>query len=158
MDCLFFFTTESVCRYIKKSVECKICLSTFLSTSDVAKDTLLYHCGQMPNSFEKFINPHKELIHPNYRLYQFILQIESLFQKYCNFNNVFDLILDEITSLEIHVAFQCQKHKSEVANILAYIIKFYTQIRIREYLKREMANVKSTKSQLKKKQAKFYST
>ena len=35
----------------------------------VVKDTLLFSCGQMLRSFEKFINPHKELIHPNFRMY-----------------------------------------------------------------------------------------
>ena len=140
---------------MKQRVKCNVCLSAFLSTSDVAKDTLLFSCGQMPSSFEKFINPHKELIHPNCRMYQLILRIETLFRKYCNFRNAFDLILDELTSSSIHLQFECNEHENDALEILAYVIKFYLQIRMREFLKKQMMNLINKLSQLKRKKPSF---
>lgn len=155
IDCLFFFTTESVCQYVKKKVKCQLCLSSFMSTSDVAKDTLIFACTEMPQSFERFINPHKELIHPNFHLYSFVIQIEKLFRKYCQFRNAFDLILDELTKSEINIQFNCKEHESDSLDIICYIVKFYLSIRMREFLKKEMSEVKTKTSLLKKKTSKI---
>lgn len=156
IDCLLFFTMESVCQYIKKKVKCELCLSSFMSSSDLAKDTLISSCSQMPRSFERFINPHKELIHPNCHLYNFIIKIEIIFRKHCEYKNAFDLILDELTASEININFNCTEHESAALEITSYIIKFYLNIRMREFIKREMLEVKNSTSLLKKKQAKFY--
>ena len=32
VDCLLFYTTERVCRFVKEGVKCSVCLRAFLST------------------------------------------------------------------------------------------------------------------------------
>lgn len=137
LDCLFFYTTENVCRHINKRVKCENCLKAFLATSDVAKEALRISQGQMPHSFESFINPHKELIHPNYKMYQLILQLELLFRKYSRFRNAFDLILNEFSASDIEIKFECKDHTSDALDVLAFIVKFYVQLRMKKFLKKK---------------------
>lgn len=134
IDCLLFYTTESVYRHIRNRIKCYTCLlKAFLDTSDLVKDSLIFSCGQMPNRFEKFINPHKELMHTNIKMYILILKLDVLFRKYAKFVNVFDLILKDFTDSQIEIQFECDEHKNEALEILAYIIKFFIQIRMREF-------------------------
>ena len=53
--------------------------------------------------------------------------------------------------------FQCKEHANEAVEILAYIIQFYLQIRMRQFIRQEMAEIKKV-SVLKKKSAKVCDT
>ena len=157
IDCLLFYTTEKVCRHIRERVKCSVCLSAFLTTSTIATDTLFFSSSQLPRSYEIFISPSKELIHPNRKMYNLVLEIEYLFRKYRDSRHCFDLIVKELTSEEIKISFPCKEHVTNAKDIFSCIIMIYLQIRMREFAKQEMAGVRK-ENQLKKKAAKLCST
>ena len=155
LDCLLYYTTESVSCHIRKRVECKNCLSAFLSTSNVQEDTSIFSSDQLPHSSEAFVNPKKERLHPNLLMYKLVIQIEIFFRKYCHAGrNAFDFILKDLISSKISIKFSCKDHVSNAVKIVAYVIQFYLQIRFREFLKDEMAEIKKI-SRLKKKKPSF---
>ena len=55
------------------------------------------------------------------------------------------------------LSFQCKEHANEAVEMLSYIIKFYLQIRMRQFVRQEMAEIKNV-SVLKKKAAKLCDT
>ena len=110
VDCLLFYTTERVCRFVKKRVNCSVCASAFLSTSSIATDTLFFTSNRLPRSYEIFVSPSKELIHPNRKMYDLIIKIEYIFRKYRASRNSFDLIVREFSSSEIKLHFPCKEH------------------------------------------------
>ena len=133
LDSLLFYTTGSVSCNIQKRVECQNCLSAFLSTTNVAEDTSIFSFQQLPQSFEAFLNPKKEMLHPNILMYKLVIQIEILFRKYCHVGrNAFDFILKDLTSSKINIQFSCKDHVNNSVEIVAYVIQFYLQIRFRE--------------------------
>ena len=129
-----------------------------MTTSEINADTISFSCDQLPESLSRFAKINKDFIHPNVKLYKLITVVEYLFNKHCRSSNSFDLILDDlISSGEKKFSFQCKEHANEAVEMLAYIIQFYLQIRMRQFVRQEMAEVKKV-SNLKKKAAKLYDT
>ena len=118
---------------------------------------LFFSSDRLPRSYEIFVSPFKELIHPNRTIYDLILKIEYLFRKHRASRNSFDLIVSEFSSAEIKLHFPCKEHSKDVSKIYIYIVMTYLQIRMREYIKQEMANIKK-ESVLKKKATKLCTT
>ena len=95
------------------------------------------------------------MLHPNILMYKLIIQIEILFRKYYHVGrNAFDFILKDLTSSKINIQFSCKDHVNNSVEIVAYVIQFYLQIRFREFLKDEIAEIKKI-SRLKKKKPSF---
>lgn len=158
IDCLLYYTTDHVCNYIRKRIKCSNCLSSFLSTSNVETDTIFFKSDDLPRSFGKFINPQKELIHPNRTMYDLMMVLEGLFRKYGRFRNAFELITDQLSAFEIQLYFKCKEHPEIVGEIISYIVQYFFQIRSREFLKSELVNVNNKKSAVKKIMSKLCDT
>ena len=156
-DCLIFYTTGRITAYIKQHTQCSTCLNAFLTTSEIHADTISFSCDQLPESLSRFAKINKDFIHPNVKLYKLITVVEYLFNKHCRSSNSFDLILDDLISSETKFSFQCKEHANEAVEMLAYIIQFYLQIRMRQFVRQEMAEIKKV-SVLKKKAAKLCDT
>ena len=75
-------------------------------------------------------------------MYKLVNQIEILFRKYCHVGrNAFEFILKDLTSSIISIQFSCKDHVNNVVEIVAHVIEFYSQIRFREFLKDQMAEI-----------------
>ena len=74
--------------------------------------------------------------------YSSLSQLSNIFNKHCQSSNYFDLILDDLISSETKFSFQCKEHANEAVEMLAYIIQFYLQIRMRQFVRQEMAEIK----------------
>ena len=129
-----------------------------MTTSEINADTISFSCDQLPESLSSFVKINKDFIHPNVKLYKLIRVVEYLFNKHCRSSNSFDLILDAlISSDEKKISFQCKEHANEAVEMLACIIQFYLTIRMRQFVRQEMAETKKV-SVLKKKAAKVCDT
>lgn len=90
--------------------------------------------------------------HANILLYNFLEIIEQSFVRNCENLNVYDTVVNEITQKSFN--FPCVNHATE---ILAYIVHYYLQFRMRQYANDYTKNLQK-KSSEHKKLAKLYST
>lgn len=159
-NCLLFYLTGRVSAYIKKSANCESCLNSFLAKDNVLReDTSFFSNNNLPQSFEHFTKTDKYFVHPNARLFKIISTIEGLFNQFKEYNNAFDLILNALTSSgeKISFEFPCLVHKDKAVDIIAFIIQFYLETRMREFVQQHAVSMKR-ENILKKKGARLCST
>lgn len=133
-----YYATGTICRYMFDHTKCKDCTQAFTSPSE---------------NESKQKDQEETLNHPNPVIFKIIKIIELSFARHCQFNNVFDLILNDL-QMNAVFSFHCSTHASDV---LAFIIKQYLQVRIRDFVKRKMSEVQKDNF-AKKKVAKFCKT
>ena len=73
----------------------------------------------------------------NMGLFNFFKLIETSFTKFCKRSNVFHLVLNDMSQYEF--PFSYNKH---VADVLAHVVNFYLQYRMRQFVKTMMADLK----------------
>uniref|UniRef100_A0A2S2NYW9 Transposable element P transposase n=1 Tax=Schizaphis graminum TaxID=13262 RepID=A0A2S2NYW9_SCHGA len=138
-DCVIYYISGFVCRYILKHTNCDVCINALkgkvYSSKSEAAFTNLKSRGK--------------LIHPNEHFHNIISAIENSFSKYCTMPSVFqdtiDNFIENNTSL---LTFPCDEHKNEV---LMFIIRYYITTRMRQFASIENKNQK--KINLKKKKS-----
>lgn len=90
------------------------------------------------------------LLHPNKYFFNLICKIEDLFSKYCTLANVFELVLEAVLENNT-LYFPCFEHNEE---IIAFCIKYYINMRMRQFSYKHNSEVKK-ENRTKKKEAKF---
>ena len=85
------------------------------------------------------------LRHPNYKIFNFFKRIQQSFEKNCKHSNVFALVVAELCKETF--AFPCFDHAKDV---LAYLIQYYLEIRMRQFAKGKIAELKKTNLEQKK--------
>lgn len=154
LNCTLFYTTACVCKFIKKRVKCTECLKAFLSESVVSKHHLSFTDEDLPNSFTKFLNNEKQLIHPKVVLYKILAEVENLFNQYRTYKNAFELIVSHFVERQNVIKFPCIQHVEDAKNIFINMVQYYLQIRIRQFIRDNNAEVKKD-SILNRKRAKL---
>ena len=79
------------------------------------------------------------------RLFKVQEEIEEIFAKHCKRGNVHDLVVNEIT--ERQFKFPCVSHAQDV---LAYILHYYLQLRMRQYAYIQLPDPKKESSKHKR--------
>lgn len=156
-NCLIFYITGRVSAYIKKITNCETCLNAFLADNVLEEDTLIFSTNNLPQSYEHFTKSNKYFVHPNVRLFKIILTVEHLFDQFKQCSNAFDLILSALTTSGEKFKFPCLIHDDKAVDIIAFIIQFYLQIRMREFIYQQKESIKR-ENILKKKAARLCST
>lgn len=82
---------------------------------------------------------------PNRHIFQLFKKIEKYFEKNCNKSNVFELILEDL-SKDI-IKFPCSIHAPD---ILSYLIEYYLENRMRNFIKSKICDKKKTNLNKKK--------
>lgn len=143
-DCVIYYVTGYLIKQLMKSVHCDSCKAAFINpvthaNAPVAKMTNMKTRGG--------------LLHPNLKFFNFIKSLETLFQKHCNKNDVFELVLEDALQSNI-LQFPCRDHYYD---ILPYCIQYYVRMRMRQYT-RTLNRQQKKANQLNKKKSKFCST
>ena len=137
--CLMYFVTGTICKDFTKFTKCEVCRTAFFESEGSA--FIANHPVARIVTFDK----DQDLQHPNVRLFKFLEEVEEIFSKHCKRGNVYDLVVNEIT--ERQFKFSCVSHAQDV---LAYILHYYLQLRMRQYAKIQIADQKKESSKLKK--------
>lgn len=146
VQCLMYFVTGNLCKKFQAFAKCETCKSEFFFADQ--NDSFI-----TKNPIARIINNEEfDIQHPNIRCFKFLSLVEDSFSKNCDMSNVYKLVISEITQKKIE--FPCADHAEEV---LAFIMHFYLELRMREYAKIKMADQKKKNAE-KKKLAKLYTT
>lgn len=140
IDCIIYYVTGYLCKQILRYFKCLTCQSAIKQNNVCSYEPV----AQLVNLKSK-----GALIHPNINFFNFICKIEQLFVKYCKMADVFELILTEL--LEDTLYFPCFNHSEE---IIAFTIKYYINMRMRQFSKNYNSEVQK-ENMNKKKIAKF---
>lgn len=144
IDCLMYFVTGQVSKNLKQYLKCEVCSTAFFYSTEQSVELQKYPVARLITF--NIENDQENLQHPNKRLFTFLKKIETSFNKHCKYSNVFELVVNEITKDELD--FPCPDHAEDV---YAYVISFYLQNRMRQFLKIQMKNL--SKSNILKKKA-----
>lgn len=142
INCTLFYCTARVCKYIKNRVKCEECLKAFLCETSISNDYFSFSNEDLPHNFSKFVNNEKELIHPKVTLYKILGEVEALFKIYCNKKNAFELVLMHFVEKQNIITFPCTLHIDGAKDIFMHMVQYYLQIRTRQYIRDDTAEVK----------------
>lgn len=147
IQCLMYFVTGNICKNFVEFTKCDVCRTGFL-TSEKNSFISNHPISQLLTREEDKL----DIQHPNIRLYKFLQIIEESFVQHVEKNHVYDFVVEDMSKKEIQ--FPCSEH---AVDVVAYIIHYYVQLRMRQYAKIQVADAKKKSSALKK-ISKFYST
>ena len=139
-DCVLYYLTGYLSFQILNKMKYEVC-----------KNAIVKHEWHAPQ--EILADFHSKLTHPNTNFYNFIKYLDKVFIRHCNFPNVFDLILNDITNDKM-LSFPCSEHKNDV---IPFIIHYFVQIRMRQFCKNSNIN-QIKENQSRKKYAKHCKT
>lgn len=80
--------------------------------------------------------------------------VERLFNQFKKYSSPLELILNELISSGEKFTFSCMQHKDKAVDIIAYIVQFYLQTRMRELVQQKVSSLRR-ENVLKKKAAKL---
>lgn len=109
---------------------------------------------KIPKGFEQFTKANKHFIHPNVKLFKIMSTVERLFNQFKKYSSPLELILNELISSGEKFTFSCMQHKDKAVDIIAYIVQFYLQTRMRELVQQKVSSLRR-ENVLKKKAAKL---
>ena len=112
LDCLTFFTIGSVCTDLQPYTKCHRCRDVLFLTNENDSST-----------------DSSSLAHHNIVVGKFVKSLELFYNKHKESNNVFDLVLNDVSQNYVFY-FLCEEHTLDV---LAYISKKYLSVRMRQY-------------------------
>lgn len=140
-NCLLYCLTCDLVKRIMDTEKCLACKNALLNPLDTPTlpESALTQCTSDSVSY-----------HPNSHLYRLILHLESLFQKYCDSNNPFENILNDVIDSS-HLVFPCKEHASDK---LMHIIQYFTMMRMQQYCNR-INHEQDKTNRAKKKAAKW---
>lgn len=138
IDCILYYVTGYLSKQIIRFFKCTTCQAAIKQPylNSVESDT------QLTN-----LTSRGELIHPNLHFFNFVCKIEQLFIKYCLIADVFELILTGLLENNV-LYFPCFCHSKE---IIAFTIRYYINMRMRQFSKKCYAEIKKENMIKKKK-------
>ena len=83
------------------------------------------------------------LTHPSTRLFNLIQIIERSFVKNCKLQNVYELVVNDVTEKNLF-SFPCEEHSSEIISI---ILHTYLTLKMRELIRNEMLCIRDQEKQ-----------
>lgn len=107
--------------------KCEICSSAFFYSTEKSAEIQKYPLARVVN-INNNIEEQQNFQHPNKRLFIFLKKIEISFSKHCKQRNFIEHVVNDITCNELQ--FPCANH----ADVYAYLISFYLQNRMRQYI------------------------
>lgn len=143
-ECLIYYLVGYLTKQITKNTKCNICISAFNSMQTYSN---------LPEAELTNIKSKGKLIHPNYVFYKFIYNVEEYFTKNINDPEVYTKTVEDVLDNET-LNFPCLTHKDD---ILAYSIRYYLNMRMRQFT-RQVNREKLKENSKKKKISKFCST
>ncbi|XP_043269761.1 uncharacterized protein [Venturia canescens] len=144
-SCVMYCLTADLSKQICNTVKCLKCKDALLRSDAngiILPEALLSNWQQRDG-----------LVHPNTRLYHFLVFLEKSFQSHCDSPHVFDNILDDVLNYR-SLSFPCPDHAHD---ILYQIIKYFVTKRMQQYCTRINAEQKKN-NQTSKKHSKFHTT
>lgn len=111
LDCVIYYVTSYLSKHILRVVKCENCKTAFITP------------GQQDSFITVLLtNIKKEgrILHPSTNIFYLIKYLETLFMKYCNRKDVFDLVVEDIYTPNL--IFPCKEHGDQV---LTQVIEFY---------------------------------
>lgn len=141
IECVMYYMTGFFSNRIIKTMKCEICIKAITNHKWFTQEEAMLQIYE------------DKLAHVNTHFHNFIKNLESIFLKHCENQNVLELMLDDIVEKNI-LSFPCKDHKDE---IVPYIVFHYIQFRMRQFCKVKNAE-KKKENLLKRKQSKFCKT
>jgi len=141
VDCVIYYVCGYIIRKLAKRYKCEECTTYFNSSTEASANPV----AALTN-----IKSKGWLLHPNHSLFEFIRYLEDLFNQYCKYSDVFELIVNHITENNKQFWFSCSLHKTDV---MSDIITYYITMRMRQYSvfqNREQNKLSSKKKKLSK--------
>lgn len=143
-ECLIYYLVGYLSKQISTKSKCEVCISAFKTEQSFSN---------IPEAELTNIKSMGKLIHPNYIFYKFISKVEDYFTKNINSPDVYTHTIEDILKNE-NLNFPCSVHKDD---ILAYSIRYYLNMRMRQFT-RQTNKEKLKENSRKKKVSKFCST
>lgn len=136
-DCIIYYLAGFMCRKLLRNTVCLICRESLVEESEVHKQ---------PEGALVLCKTRGGLLHPKRNIFHFLQSAEAQFHKHEADRNVYELTVESVLE-EQKFSFPCPSHKEE---IMATLLHGYVAMRMRQFCKQRLLQMKNKAQQLRK--------